>query len=78
VTLERDDLLLLYTDGITEATNPDDEEFGLPRLIESCLRKRETSLAELARSIESDVDRFVLGIPFLDDRTFVMVRRLAG
>jgi phosphoserine phosphatase RsbU/P len=78
VTLEGDDLLLLYTDGITEAANPDDEEFGLARLIDSCLRQRGASLAELARSIESDVDRFVLGIPYLDDRTFVMVRRLSS
>ena len=33
LTLEPGDLLLLYTDGITEAANPDDDEFGLDRLI---------------------------------------------
>jgi hypothetical protein len=74
--LEPGDRMLLYTDGITEAANPDEEEFGLPRLIEVCLRYCGESLGELARGIEKDLENFVLGIPFVDDRTFVMVRRL--
>jgi len=32
---------------------------------------------ELAREIEADLERFVRGVPFEDDRTFVMVRRLS-
>jgi sigma-B regulation protein RsbU (phosphoserine phosphatase) len=76
VTLAGGDLLLLYTDGITEAANHDEEEFGLPRLIESCFQHREEPLRELARQIERDLERFVLGVPFVDDRTFVMIRRL--
>ena len=76
VILEGGDLLLLYTDGFTEAANPDDEEFGLDRLTEIGLRHRADSLRELARVIEEDLERFVGGMPFEDDRTFVMVRRL--
>jgi phosphoserine phosphatase RsbU/P len=75
-TLAGGDLLLLYTDGITEAANPEAEEFGLPRLIEACLRHRGESLDEMAQQIEMDLERFVLGVPFVDDRTFVMVRRV--
>jgi len=75
VTLEAGDLLLLYTDGITEAANPDDEEFGLPRLIETCLRHRGETLRDLAQQIEGDLERFIAGVPYVDDRTFVMVRR---
>jgi sigma-B regulation protein RsbU (phosphoserine phosphatase) len=76
VTLDGGDLLLLYTDGITEAANADDEEFGLPRLIETSLQHRGEALRDLARQIEGDLERFVAGVPFVDDRTFVMVRRL--
>ena len=78
VTLDGGDLLLLYTDGITEAANPDDEEFGLPRLIETALQHRGEALRDLAQRIEGDLERFVAGVPFVDDRTFVMVRRSAG
>jgi phosphoserine phosphatase RsbU/P len=78
VTLADGDLLLLYTDGITEAANLQEEEFGLPRLVEACLRHRGETLEELARQIEGDLERFVLGVPFVDDRTFVMVRRRGG
>jgi sigma-B regulation protein RsbU (phosphoserine phosphatase) len=78
VTLAAGDLLLLYTDGITEAANPEGEELSLPRLIEACQRHRGEALRELALRIERELDRFVLGVPFDDDRTFVMVRRLAA
>lgn len=78
VTLAGGDLLFLYTDGITEAANPDEDEFGLPRLVESCLQHRDEPLRELARRIEEDLERFVLGVPFVDDRTFIMARRLIG
>jgi phosphoserine phosphatase RsbU/P len=78
VRFEAGDLLLLYTDGLTEAMNPDDEEFGLDRLTEVCLRHRHEDLRELAREVEADLERFVRGVPFEDDRTFVMVRRLNG
>jgi phosphoserine phosphatase RsbU/P len=78
VTLEGGDLLFLYTDGITEAANPDDEEFGLPHLIETSLQHRGETLRDLAQRIEQDLERFVAGVPFVDDRTFVMVRRLVS
>ncbi len=75
VTLDGGNLLLLYTDGLTEACNPGDEEFGLDRLTEVCLRHRGDGLRELAREIEADLERFVRGVPFEDDRTFVLLRR---
>ncbi len=39
-TLETGDLLALYTDGVTEAANPEDEEFGTPRLVETLVKAR--------------------------------------
>ena len=77
-TLGEGDTLLLYTDGITEPTDPDDEEYGLERLAEVCIRHRQAELGELAAAIANDLEDFVRGEPFPDDRTFVMARRLAG
>ncbi|MEM7349994.1 MAG: SpoIIE family protein phosphatase [Acidobacteriota bacterium] len=74
-TLEPGDTLVLYTDGITEPTDPDDEEYGLERLTEVCQRHRGAELPELAAAIANDLEDFVRGEPFPDDRTLVMVRR---
>jgi len=73
--LEPGDLLVLYTDGITEALDPDDEEYGLPRLRAFCVEHRGLPLEELATRLEADLDRFARGVPFADDRTLVMARR---
>jgi sigma-B regulation protein RsbU (phosphoserine phosphatase) len=74
-SLEVGDSLVLYTDGITEAANPEQEEFGRERLVEVCGEHRSESPKELARSIEKVVDTFVDGVPYHDDRTLVIVRR---
>jgi serine phosphatase RsbU (regulator of sigma subunit)/pSer/pThr/pTyr-binding forkhead associated (FHA) protein len=75
-TLEVGDSLVLYTDGITEAANPDREEFGRERLVEVCSKHRSEAPLELSKSIEVAVDDFVEGVPFHDDRTLVIVRRV--
>ena len=41
VTVPNDGTILIYTDGVVEARNPDDEELGLARLIEVCARRHE-------------------------------------
>jgi sigma-B regulation protein RsbU (phosphoserine phosphatase) len=78
VHLAPGDLLLLYTDGIVEATNPEDEEYGLDRLIAACLRYPGGSLKDLAHALEADLEAFVRGVPFADDRTLVLARRLSA
>jgi len=69
------DLVMLYTDGITEAANPKGEEFGLDRLQEVVRRYSQEPLVALAVAIETAVEVFVDGTPFGDDRTIVMLRR---
>ena len=76
VTLNPGDLLVLYTDGITEAANPDDDEYGIERLAEVCKQHREATLDDLAAAIEQNLDDFAQGVPYADDRTFVLTRRL--
>ncbi|MEM7584874.1 MAG: SpoIIE family protein phosphatase [Acidobacteriota bacterium] len=74
--LEPGDTLFLYTDGITEPTDPEDEEYGLERLTAVCVRHRGAELPELATAISNDLEDFVRGEPFPDDRTLVAIRRL--
>jgi sigma-B regulation protein RsbU (phosphoserine phosphatase) len=69
------DTLVLYTDGITEAENPHEEEYGLERLIEACKQHRDKDLEEMSVAIYNDLDEFASGVPYADDRTLVLARR---
>jgi sigma-B regulation protein RsbU (phosphoserine phosphatase) len=72
------DTLILYTDGITEAENPEEEEYGLERLIEACKKNRDKGLVEMSEAIYHDLDEFADGVPYADDRTLVLGRRLSS
>ena len=73
--LREGDILVLYTDGITEAADPDDEEFGIERLQDVCVEHRDKDLKDLAKTIEDSLDDFASGVPYADDRTYVLIRR---
>lgn len=75
VALAPGDLLVLYTDGITEASDAHEREYGGTRLEAVCRAHRCAPLAELQSAIERDLETFARGVPFADDRTLVMVRR---
>ena len=73
--LEAGDMLVLYSDGVTEAQNASSEEYGEARLLE-CLRA--TAAQPVARIIEcvlASIDAFVRGSPQFDDITILMARR---
>ncbi|MFN7987687.1 MAG: SpoIIE family protein phosphatase [Thermoanaerobaculia bacterium] len=76
LTLAPGDLLVLYTDGVTEAANPDDEEFGLDRLVALARSVADRPLAEVEKAIGEGLAAFACGVPFHDDRTIVLLRRL--
>ena len=78
VLLGPGDSLLLYTDGIVEANDPEGEEYGNDRLADLCRRHSQASCADLAAALDADLEAFVRGVPFADDRTLVMARRLPG
>ena len=75
-TLAPGDLLVLYTDGISEAADPDDEEYGLERIQKVCALHRKDACPALAAALEEDLETFARGVPFADDRTLVLARRL--
>ncbi len=58
ITLQKDDIIVMYTDGVTEAMNTDEEEFDEHRLI-SCVQKRcEQHPEEIIEGIISEVTSF--------------------
>ena len=76
VAVEPGETVVIYTDGLTEAESPDDEEYGEERLAELCARHRDDDLEAMAAAIAADQDAFVRGVPYADDRTIVLIRRV--
>lgn len=69
-------LLVAYSDGITEAENGTDEEFGSGRLEAILTQYATESCAAIKHAISSAVDSFAAGVPQHDDQTMVLVRTL--
>ena len=75
MTLEQGDVLVAFTDGISEAMNADDEEWGEERLIEAVdVGTRAGADGELIGRIMAAADAFVGGAPQHDDMTLVVAR----
>jgi len=74
LALERGDLLILYTDGITEATNDKGEQFGVERLKELLSDTERPSAEALSNSILASVRAFTIKKEFHDDATIVVVK----
>ena len=73
--LEPGDLLVLYTDGVTDACNVAQEEFGLQRLWNLVATCGELGAEETLDCINRAVSRFVGDAPAADDITLVVIRR---
>ena len=74
LALEPGDLLLLYTDGISEAMTHDDEEWGEDRMIESARKVRNETAGEVLNAIFADADKFTAGAPQHDDMTMLILK----
>jgi sigma-B regulation protein RsbU (phosphoserine phosphatase) len=66
------DRLVMFTDGITEAVNAEDKEFGEKRLVEACVRGRQLSAEALHDFLFDTVTEFCSG-EFEDDATLLVV-----
>jgi serine phosphatase RsbU (regulator of sigma subunit) len=69
------ELLAVYTDGITEATDPQDMEFGAEALTALLVARRHEPLLAMDAALLGALDQFTQGAPYLDDRTLLMLRR---
>ena len=76
LTLETNDLLVLYTDGVTEACNVRQEEFGLQRLRDLVSTCRGHSAQDVLSRINEAVASFAGEAAAADDITLVVVRRI--
>ncbi|MEO8648450.1 MAG: SpoIIE family protein phosphatase, partial [Acidobacteriota bacterium] len=74
--LESGEVLVVYSDGVSEAVNPNDEEFGLDRLSDVVKRNRTASAAGIRDKVESALSAFTLTAPANDDITLVIVKRV--
>ncbi len=77
VQLAPGDTLMLYTDGITEATNSEGEEFGESRLLDALERHSDLPLGSLFQSVVGAVQQFGSGCEQQDDITLVIARSLS-
>jgi serine phosphatase RsbU (regulator of sigma subunit) len=75
VRLETGDVLSIYTDGITETTGHNGEEFGEARLLDTLRKNRDLEASYLLRNVENTTEQFRLGEQE-DDLTLVIARAL--
>jgi sigma-B regulation protein RsbU (phosphoserine phosphatase) len=73
ITLKPDDRVYLYTDGVTEAINCDDELFGDSRLLKIMNNNMDFGLKELLFHVQEEIDIFVMEREQFDDITMLIM-----
>jgi sigma-B regulation protein RsbU (phosphoserine phosphatase) len=76
IVMEPGDVLVLFSDGVTEAANPADDEFGEERLAALVRSMRDQPAEDIVNAIHTAVTDFTEGAPAADDITVVVARRL--
>ena len=76
IPLQKDDSILLYTDGLTESFNIDGEFFGEERLMEAIRANRCSSASDLMDVVEKSLLNFVKDMPPADDLTMLVLRKI--
>lgn len=74
VKLKKGDLLLVYTDGITEAMNPQRDQFGEQRLVDLLREHHKLSAEEFVEKLSEEIANFTQEYPQNDDITCVAIK----
>jgi sigma-B regulation protein RsbU (phosphoserine phosphatase) len=74
IKLDSHDIVVFYTDGITEAVNGSGEQFGEARLIETINRNADLSMKDLINTVKNEVFSFAQGQDQHDDFTMVLLK----
>ena len=74
IKLKKGDSLLIYTDGVTEATDKTEQLFGEPRLIEAVRNCNDLDAPLLIKKVRTTIDLFAGGAEQFDDITMLAVR----
>lgn len=72
--LQKGETIFLYTDGVTEAKNPDDQLFSDARLQQMLTRLQEKGTTDIIQSIRSEIEIFSEGTPQYDDITMLALK----
>ena len=75
ILFDKGSILVVFSDGITEAMNEKQEEYGDERLEKLIERNSTLTSQELVSKILSDVQNFALGVPQFDDITMMVIKR---
>ena len=74
IYLKHDDVIFLYTDGVTEAMNPDKKQFSNNRLLQTLLKIKEKNARICIEGVREDVRSFVKEEPQSDDITMIALK----
>jgi sigma-B regulation protein RsbU (phosphoserine phosphatase) len=74
LTLQKGDVLFLYTDGVTEAKNPEEELYGESRLLQALKDGSKDDLTDMIHTIRAEVTLHANGAPQSDDVTMVAIK----
>jgi sigma-B regulation protein RsbU (phosphoserine phosphatase) len=73
--LDKGDILVVYSDGLTDAENQQEEMFGKERLLRVIHQEAPSGSQALERRFLKAIEEFTQGMPQTDDITFVVVER---
>lgn len=68
------DTLFVYTDGVPESSDAENNQFGMERTIESLNKWRNESMNEMTQHLKADIDAFADTAPQFDDTTMLALR----
>lgn len=71
IQLNKKDILYLYTDGVPEAKNAEDELYGTDRMLKALNEHADSSLEQMLMGVRKDIDAFVGDSPQFDDITMM-------
>jgi len=72
------DLLLLYTDGVTDATRADGDRFEMPRMRQILLAEGRRAAGDVLSALTGSVAAFTGACEQFDDMAMVVTKRLPG
>jgi serine phosphatase RsbU (regulator of sigma subunit)/sensor domain CHASE-containing protein len=75
IRLETGDMVILYTDGVTEASNPQKNQYGLERLCEVVSQHKDRSAAEIRQAVVQDVRQHIGDQTVFDDITLLVIKQ---
>ena len=73
--MEDGDIAFMYTDGLNEAMNKNDEQYGYDRLISKIIMFHQEKCSDIIKHIMEDVKEFTDGRPFADDITIFIIKK---